>query len=140
MDLGGRSPLSNLLMLFYENTPAWQESYNSYATNATCVGTKFSYNIPTHPDAAIALLHTKIDRVLLLLEDQFSDQEDELIGTMSTQEAASFIAISKRTFERKVKQGQISPIAKNMKKNRFLKRDVVQLYIAYRGYKPIKLP
>lgn len=127
-------------MLFYENIPAWQESYNSYATNATCVGTKFSYNIPTHPDAAIAVLHAKIDRVLFLLEDQFSDQKDELVGTMSTQEAAAFIAISKRTFERKVKEGLISPIAKNMKKNRFSKRDVVQLYIEYRGYKPINLP
>jgi len=80
MDLGGRSPLSNLLMLFYENTPAWQESYNSYATNATCVGTKFSYNIPTHPDAAIAVLHAKIDRVLFLLEDQQNDEYAGLIA------------------------------------------------------------
>jgi len=140
MDLGGRSPLSNLLMLFYENTPAWQESYNSYATNATCVGTKFSYNIPTHPDAAIAVLHAKIERLLLLLEDQQNDEYAGLIGTMDTRDAAAFIAISKRTFERKVKEGLISPIAKNMKKNKFSKQDVVRLYIAYRGYRPTHLP
>lgn len=140
MDLGGRSSLSNLLMLFYENTPAWQESYNSYATNTSASDYIITYHFSTHTDAAIAVLHAKIDRVLFLLEDQFLDQEDELVGTMSTQEAAAFIAISKRTFERKVKEGLISPIAKNMKKNKFSKQDVVRLYIVYRGYRPTHLP
>ncbi|MEN5055886.1 helix-turn-helix domain-containing protein [Sphingobacterium kitahiroshimense] len=127
-------------MFVYEYTPVQQESCCSYATNTSATDHKITYHFPAHPDAAIALLHAKIDRVLLLLEDHSSDQEDELVGTMSTQEAAAFIAISKRTFERKVKQGLISPIAKNMNKNRFLKRDVVQFFIAYRGYKPTYLP
>ena len=127
-------------MLFYENTPAQQESCNSYATNTSASDHKITYHFPTHPDAAIAVLHAKIDRVLLLLEDQQNDEYAGLIGTMDTREAAAFIAISKRTFERKVKEGLISPIAKNMKKNKFSKQDVVRLYIAYRGYRPTHLP
>lgn len=128
-------------MFFYENTPAYQEPSYCFVSHVTNSNFKITYHFPSHPDTAIAMLHAKIDRILLLLEcPQNEDEYAGLVGTMCTREAAEFIAISKRTFERKVKEGLISPIAKNMKKNRFSKRDVVQLYIAYRGYKPTHLP
>lgn len=128
-------------MFFYECTPARQESCDSYATNATCARVTISYYFPSSQALSSTNLHAKVDRILVLLEwPQNEDEFAGLVGTMSTQEAAEFISISKRTFERKVNQGVISPIAKHMKKNRFSKQDVVRLYIAYRGYKPIKMP
>ena len=128
-------------MFFYERIPAGQESCDRYATNATFAGTAILYYFPSSETLLETGLHAKLDRVLLLLESQKSDDEYAgLVGTMSTQDAAAFIAISKRTFERRVKEGAIRPIANNMKKNRFLKADVVQLYITYRGHKPPHLP
>ena len=78
--------------------------------------------------------------MLRLLEGQHQDEGSKLAGTMSTQEAADFVAISKRTFERKVQQGLISPIAKHKKKNKFSKQAVLEFFIAYWGYQPTKLP
>lgn len=123
-------------MFFYEYIPAQQESCNSYITNTSTTDYKIAYHFSTPPAIATAVLDAKLDRVLFLLEDQSLEQEDELLGTMSTQEAAAFIAISKRTFERKVKKGLIHPITKNMRKSMFLKQDVIRLYIAFRGYNP----
>lgn len=124
-------------MFFYECIPAGQDSCNCYATNITVVTSKISYHTTPSNQTLTADLHAKIDRVLQLLGPQ---EQPELVGMMDTREAAAFIAISKRTFERMVKQGLISPIANNMKKNRFSKEEVVRLYIAYRGYKPTQLP
>lgn len=126
-------------MLYYENTPARQESCTCYATNSTFFAIKFHYQYnPSlrHEDA----LHSKLDRILFLLEKDEMGETECLEGTMSTREAADFIAISTRTFERKLKEGLIHPIAKNMKRNKFLKRDVVAFYIQYRGYKPTRMP
>jgi excisionase family DNA binding protein len=124
-------------MYFYESTPAGQGSYGSYATNATATAVRISYHFLFDSSTTGASLHTKIDRVLELLQ---TEPYEELTGTMSTQQAADYLAISKRTFERKVKAGLIIPIANDSRKNEFSKQAVLQFYMAYRGYKPTHLP
>lgn len=141
MGISAVSRLTEPIMFFYESTPVYRESSYCFVSHVTSSNFKIHYHLSHHPVFAEKELHGKIDRLLLLLEcPQNEDEYAGLVGTMCTREAAEFIAISKRTFERRVKEGAIRPIAKNMKKNQFLKRDVVQLYIAYRGYKPPHLP
>lgn len=123
-------------MFFYELIPAGQGSYCRYASNATAAGAHISYYF-LFDTGAITSLHTKIDRVVELL---LSEPHTELVGTLTTQQAADFLAISKRTFERKVKAGLIRPIANDSRKNEFSKQAIVEFYITYRGYKPTRMP
>lgn len=123
-------------MIFYTSTPAGQGLGYCYATNTTAISSTISYHQAAHRVTLIDL-HVKVDRMLSLLANS---NEQEQNDTMTTQEAADFIGFSKRTFERKVKAGEISPIVKNMKKNRFLKSDIIQLYMACRGHKPPHMP
>jgi hypothetical protein len=127
-------------MFFYQNTASTQESGHCFGSNATSMAHSVSYYFTTQTTLSDPDLHTKVDRMLSLLEGQQQDAGSKLAGTMSTQEAADFVAISKRTFERKVQQGLISPIAKHKKKNQFSKQAVLEFFIAYRGYQPAQLP
>lgn len=130
-------------MFFFNGNPSSQGfSYSFASVTDNKSDTQYVYSPEKRSCTSLdpEEYHRKLDRILDLLQEQQYSELHKLVGTMTLQEVASFMSKSTRTIERRIEKGMLKAVAKDGNADLFLKKDVVQLYVAEYKKWPKRMP